>query len=281
MNLRIGSLFSGIGGLELGLEWSGLGHTVWQCEKDPFRRKVLEHHWPEVERHDDVETFSPEEGSADLLCGGFPCQDLSTAGKGAGLQGERSGLWREFHRIVQRVRPTWVVVENVHRGWRRWVPFVRRDLWADGYTSVPLRVRACETWAWHERARTFVVAADADAVQLRVQPGRGGWPDWKGALESAIARAAGPLTDADLERLSSQEYQAVPESCLARREARSRAGGRTWWEVEPCVDRVVHGVSRRVGSDPGVAALGDSVVPYVAEVVGHVIQQALDFQEQV
>jgi DNA (cytosine-5)-methyltransferase 1 len=115
--MRIGSLFSGIGGLELGLEWSGVGHTVWQVEREPFCRAVLAKHWPAAERFDDVRTVGKANlAPVDLICGGFPCQDVSSAGKGAGLAGERSGLWREFARILGELQPGWVVVENVAGG---------------------------------------------------------------------------------------------------------------------------------------------------------------------
>jgi DNA (cytosine-5)-methyltransferase 1 len=142
--VRIGSLFSGIGGLELGLEWSGIGHTAWHCEIDPFCRQVLAKRWPGTECAEDVTTFDPARGSADLICGGFPCQDISVAGKGAGIHdGKRSGLWREYRRIVDGVRPRWVVVENVGRGWRRWVPAVRAICGDSGtpacqFTCVPV-----------------------------------------------------------------------------------------------------------------------------------------------
>lgn len=116
MTLAVGSLFSGIGGLELGLERAGM-RVVWQVEKDPFCQRVLAKHWPDVRRHDDVTTFPPGDGAdwgCDLICGGFPCQDISpgNAGKQQGIAGKRSGLWREFARIVGLLRPRYVLVEN-------------------------------------------------------------------------------------------------------------------------------------------------------------------------
>ena len=100
--LRVGSLFAGIGGLELGLESTGHFETVWQVEIDDYARKVLAKHWPDVRRHDDVRTFPTDDNwECDVICGGFPCQDISYAGKGAGLDGERSGLFYELARVVR------------------------------------------------------------------------------------------------------------------------------------------------------------------------------------
>ncbi len=139
--VRVGSLFSGIGGFDLGLERAGF-EVAFQCDNDPFCNKVLAHHWPGVKRYDDVRDIGLREplcekragsavadsattqgavgrdgqgrrGAGDLICGGFPCQDLSVAGKRAGLDGGRSGLWFEFKRILSELRPQWAIIENV------------------------------------------------------------------------------------------------------------------------------------------------------------------------
>lgn len=111
--VAIGSLFSGVGGCDLGLERAG--HCVlWQVEYDKQARSVLRKHWPNVDIYEDVRDVGAGELSpVDLICGGFPCQDLSVAGRRAGLDGDRSGLWFEFHRIVRELRPRWVLIENV------------------------------------------------------------------------------------------------------------------------------------------------------------------------
>jgi site-specific DNA-cytosine methylase len=114
VQMTIGSLFSGIGGLEKGLEWAGLGPVKWQVEREEFCRKVLAKHWPDVARYEDVCSVGAKElEPVDIVCGGFPCQDISTAGRRAGLAGHRSGLWFEYSRIVRELRPRFVVVENV------------------------------------------------------------------------------------------------------------------------------------------------------------------------
>ena len=111
--MKVGSLFSGIGGFDIGFERAGM-EVAWQCEIDPHARAVLAKHWPGVPCYDDVRGISA--GSVpdvDLICGGFPCQDVSVAGRRAGLAGERSGLWFEFHRVLAELKPPWVVIENV------------------------------------------------------------------------------------------------------------------------------------------------------------------------
>jgi len=170
--VRIGSLFSGIGGLDLGLEWAGLGRTVWQCEIDPFCRGILARHWPEAERYTDVTTLDAARlPDVDVICGGFPCQDVSSAGRAAGIDGERSGLWYHFARIVEAKRPRIVVVENVASGQGRWLPTVRRDLHVLGYGTRAIALSAADVGAPHLRRRIFVVA-NTDGRELRIEQQR-------------------------------------------------------------------------------------------------------------
>ena len=110
--IAAGSLFSGIGGFDLGFERAGMA-VSWQCEKDAAARGVLRRHWPNTTIYEDVHDVGTGTPAVDLVCGGFPCQDVSIAGRRAGLAGERSGLWFEFHRILTELAPPWVVIENV------------------------------------------------------------------------------------------------------------------------------------------------------------------------
>ena len=111
--ITVGSVFSGIGGLDLGLERAKM-KVIWQVENDKSCNSILERHWPEVERHGDITELRTEKlVRPELICGGFPCQDLSIAGKRAGLAGKRSGLFYEFMRIVADLTPKWVLIENV------------------------------------------------------------------------------------------------------------------------------------------------------------------------
>jgi DNA (cytosine-5)-methyltransferase 1 len=158
--MRIGSLCSGIGGLELGLEWAGVGHTVWQVEKDPYCRQVLAKHWPHATRFDDVCTVGAHNlAPVDVICGGFPCQDISYAGDGAGIaEGTRSGLWFEFARIVGEMAPRYVVVENVAALLDRGIGDVLGTLSDLGYDAEWSTLSACAVGAPHMRRRVFIVA---------------------------------------------------------------------------------------------------------------------------
>ena len=115
MTITIGSLFSGIGGFELGLERAiPNSKTIWQCEQDPFCRKVLAKHWPDATIYEDIRKMDTQDVPfVDIMCGGFPCQDISVAGKGAGIHGKKSGLWWFMLGCISRLRPSVVVLENV------------------------------------------------------------------------------------------------------------------------------------------------------------------------
>lgn len=168
----IGSLFSGIGGLELGLEWAGLGPVLWQVEKDPFCQAVLARHWPHAQRFEDVCTVGPSVlRRVRLICGGFPCQDLSFAGKGAGLAGTRSSLWWEYARIIRDMGPAVVVVENVPGIRSRGLDAVLGTLAALGYDAEWHSFRASDVGAPHRRERVFVIAWSV------ANPNRGRWEE--------------------------------------------------------------------------------------------------------
>ncbi|NDC95042.1 DNA cytosine methyltransferase [bacterium] len=155
--LTFGELFAGIGGFSLGLERAGM-QCKWQVEIDPYAQAVLKKHWPEVPKHDDVRTFPPQgDWGVDLICGGFPCQDISVAGKGAGLEGARSGLWHEFARIVGELRPRYVVVENVAALLTRGMGTVLGDLSSLRYDAEWHVIPASAVGAPHRRERVWLV----------------------------------------------------------------------------------------------------------------------------
>jgi len=158
MPLTFGSLFAGIGGIDLGFERAGMV-CKWQVEIDPYSQKVLAKHWPNVRRHDDIRTWpQPDTERVDVICGGFPCQDISYAGKGAGLTGDRSGLFYELMRIVRDMGPGFVVLENVSALLTRGVDSVLGSLASLGFDAEWHCFPAAAFGAPHIRDRAFILA---------------------------------------------------------------------------------------------------------------------------
>ena len=168
--LSVLDTFSGIGGFSYGLEMLCGGYkTVAFCEVDEYCRKVLAKHWPDVPCYGDIKEVTVErlreDGlmPIDLVCGGFPCQDISVAGKGAGIQGERSGLWAELCRLIGEIRPRWAVMENVSALLGRGLGTVLGDLAAIGYDAEWHCIPASCVGAPHHRDRVWIVANNNDA----------------------------------------------------------------------------------------------------------------------
>jgi len=159
--MNVLDLFSGIGGFSIGLERAGM-RTVAFCETEPFCRAVLAKHWPGVPCYEDVRTLTADrlarDGiSVDVICGGFPCQDISTAGKGAGLAGERSGLWKEYARLIGEIRPAYAIVENVSALLHRGLAEILGDLASLGYDAEWHCIRASCAGLPHSRDRLWIV----------------------------------------------------------------------------------------------------------------------------
>ncbi len=206
--MNVLDLFSGIGGLALGLQRAGMRPVAFG-EADPFARAVLARHWPGRCCYPDIRQLTAERLRTDgvpapeVLCGGFPCQDISNAGSGAGLDGGRSALWFEMLRLVEECRPDWVVAENVPALRVRGADRVLAGLEAAGYACWPLVVGAAHAGAPHRRARVFVVAhagraglADRFGRPAHATPGlpverRGGWPAEPGVRRVADGLSAG------------------------------------------------------------------------------------------
>jgi DNA (cytosine-5)-methyltransferase 1 len=265
MTLTVGSLFSGIGGIDLGLERAGM-ITKWQVEIDPYARRILERHFPHAARFTDVRTVGAAElDRVDLIAGGFPCQDISNAGKRVGIDGERSGLWSEYIRIVRELRPRFVLVENVAALLGRGLSRVLGDLAASGFDAEWDCIPAAAVGAPHRRDRLFLVAY-AQREQRGLQP------------ESQSRRGDSSVVGDD--GLESTHQPEAPAHADGARELqpqgrifdeRRRPGDCGWWTSEPDVGRVAHGVPARVDR---LRALGNAVVPQVAEFIGRRILEA-------
>ncbi len=301
MTLSFGSLFTGIGGLDLGLERAGMV-CCWQVECDPYANRVLEKHWPRVARYEDVRGIGVRNlEPVDLICGGFPCQDISNAGNRAGIDGKRSGLWGEFNRIICELRPRYVLVENVSALLGRGLDRVLGDLAASGYDAEWDCIPAAAVGAHHRRDRVFIVGY-ADGVEHKFVRGgtQGvagcllGPQEWNQEADQSnrpgqnVANTAEFLghepTD-DKETGSSQSRE--PGGSGGHAIASGGSSVATWhnpaglrefastistkqWAIEPNVGRVADGVPRRVDRLRG---LGNAVVPQVAEFIGQRIME--------
>lgn len=208
--MRLGSLCSGIGGLELGLEWALGCETIWQVELEPQLRAVLAAHWPNAKRFDDVtQVGSRNLEPVDLICFGSPCQDVSSAGKRLGLSGPKSRLFYECARVVGELGPEWVVVENVASGASRWVDAVRQELEHQGYASLPVMVGAADCGAPHRRDRVFIVA-HAERAKLRQQSG--GAAGRTGKIRHSLQSLASAHAHSESGELSAPSRSRLPDS---------------------------------------------------------------------
>lgn len=262
--LTIGSLFAGAGGLDLGLERAGLGPVLWQVEIDPDARAVLRKHWPNAELIQDVRFVKAgRTRPVDLVCGGFPCQDVSNAGSKLGLDGARSGLWFEFARVVRELRPRVVLVENVAALLRRGIDTVLGTLAALGYDACWDCVPAAAIGAPHRRDRLFLVAwrvSNPDAFgDLVADPDR-----WRLAIERVARRheeRGARWNDPDGYHLPAWPFG---------------PGDERWSgippEAQPAIRGVVDGFPSRVAQ---LRLAGNAVSPVVAEALGEIIVCAL------
>jgi len=271
--MNVLDLFSGIGGFSLGLERAGM-KTVAFCEIDKKCHKVLQKHWPDVPIFEDVTTLKGEyiEETIDVICGGFPCQDISLAGKGAGLEGARSGLWSEFHRLIKEIKPKYVIIENVSALRSRGLDQVLREISEIGYDAEWHCITAASIGAPHRRDRVWIVAYPRDNTRRDSISGSIG-RDGEGQLEKRVrASETTEITGSS----ETSEVMAYPNS--GQREISSRiskelkdACNTRWWQTEPAVGRVANGVPRRVDR---LKHLGNAVVPQIPELIGRAICQA-------
>jgi len=228
MPLTFGSLFAGIGGLDLGLERAGM-ECRWQVEIDDYATRVLERHWPDVPRFRDVRDCGAANlERADLICGGFPCQDVSLAGQRAGLAGKRTTLWSEFSRIICEVGPRWVLAENVpgllSSDSGRFFGRVLRDLAESGYDAEWDCIPAAAVGAPHRRDRVFIVAHTNRARQLQPQGCEQDQRGWTGNSGANVANTQGG--------------QPREQNNKSRRESLGARGGNSGRNEESC-DREV------------------------------------------
>lgn len=237
--MKVLDLFSGIGGFSLGLERAGM-ETVAFCEIDKKAQLVLQKHWPDVPIFSDIKKLRGDQlyGTIDVICGGFPCQDISTAGKGAGISGSRSGLWYEFQRLINEIRPKYAIIENVSALRSRGLDEVLRSLVEIGYDAEWYCIPASAVGAPHLRDRVWII----------------GYPSNQPGLQA----------------------HSLSDSLRESRETWKELGRRYWGQI-PRVRRSIP-ESLSIGMDDGVPyrvdrlkQLGNAVVPQIPELIGRAI----------
>ena len=281
--LRVLDLFSGIGGFSLGLERTGGFETVAFCEIDPFCRRVLAKHWPKVPCYEDIsrlnaDALAPDGIAVDVITGGFPCQDISTAGKQAGIKaGTRSGLWSELVRLIGELQPRYAIVENVSALLAGpseqpggWFGRVLGDLAECGYDAEWENIPAATVGAPHRRERIWIVAypseerqPEAGTVRHRERSQR--LPSSRQAIVPAYvgqARAQGRI-QAEVQGLSAFSW------CQDVRRAEDLRGRSDI--PEPLFRGSRDGVPNWVDR---VGACGNAVVPQIPELIGRAILAA-------
>ena len=321
MMLTTVDLFSGIGGFARGLEATGHFRTTCFVEQDPFCQAVLNHHWPDVPILDDIRNARRSDfpdARPDLVCGGFPCQPFSQAGRQL-AQDDPRHLWPEMLRVIRELRPTWVVGENVVGLIKLGLDEVLTDLEGEGYATRTFNIPACATGAPHLRQRVWVVAHadsesepdgtfDGNAGQRQLGFGFGGSeatsydpdPDDHGShratehepdaqhgeaqLRDEQVREPGSVgqdvADADDQRGQERHAQRPEQDRQGQTgDAVSRGSSvsdrpEDHWRSEPAVGRLVDGLPNRVSQ---LRALGNSIVPQIAQEIGQAIKTANDW----
>ena len=279
MKPRVLDLFSGIGGFALAFEAAGF-ETHAFAEIEPYPCKILAQHWPEVPNLGDVKGINGEKyrGAIDVVCGGFPCQDISLAGKGAGIDGARSGLWSEMLRIIRGAQPAFCLLENVPALKTRGGDRVLGDLEEAGYSCRAFVVGAVHAGANHRRQRAWIMAyamggwvrrgregSEAEPVysgspmaDTKGQPiGSGLCPDGADWVGRGRFGDGGSADNAPDTRGAGLEVGQRPEGQWAY----PAITGSDWWATEPDVGRVANGIPQRAHR---IKALGNSIVPAVA-----------------
>ena len=267
----VGSLFSGIGGMDYGLELAGM-RVKWQSEIEPYACRVLSKHWPDVVNVGDIrDVVWGDEHKVDVVCGGFPCQPFSQAGKKKGLLDERN-LWPEMFRCIRELQPRYALMENVVGFIRPGLGGLLGDLAEIGYDAEWQCIRAGDVGAPHRRERVWIVAHPHYQRQPQPQgfePKQWGWASYSGqsGRGESMAYANGERRYGSVSaRMARGQGWLAPERC--REVFGGRWGGTERWPAEPDVGRVAYGVPRRVDR---IRGLGNAVVPQVVEAIGRAI----------
>ena len=267
--LQTVDLFSGIGGFSRGLEATGFFKTTRFVENDPYCQAVLRHHWPDIPVLGDIKNARrpdfPER--TDLVCGGFPCQPFSQAGKQQ-AQDDPRHLWPEMFRIIRELRPTWVCGENVTGLVRLGLDEVLTDLEGEGYATRTFNIPACATGAPHLRQRLWIIAhANSESEPDGAFDGGAGSRQLGFEFVADPKSVHGEGPDQKRNSRGKPEKKAGDRSSLMA-DPDSTGLKQDYWSFEPEVGRLVDGLPNRV---PQLRALGNSIIPQIAERIGYAI----------
>ena len=266
-------MFSGIGGIDLGLQWAGM-ETAWFVECEPFCQKVLSKHWPDVPIFGDIYEFievikkEPEEYQVELVAGGFPCQPFSVAGKRKGQKDDRY-LWPAMLEVIKTLRPAWVLGENVVGIVKLALDDVLSDLEGEGYACQAFIIPACAVNAPHRRDRIWIVAYSGCELSSGSLFKKEDGMENKKQNADFNKRSGKMVANANNSRCQKQHATAIAEKqgqC-----ARGIIAKRPTWATEPDVGRVANGIPNRVDR---LRALGNAVVPQVVYEIGKAIIKA-------
>ena len=303
MKLKILDLFSGIGGFSLGLEATGHFETAAFCEIEPYCKQVLKKHWPTVPIFDDIRQLKGTDiGTIDIITGGYPCQPFSVAGKQKAEQDPRH-LWPEYFRLIQKLKPTWVIGENVSGHIKLGLDTVLENLESEGYSARAFSISASSIGAVHQRERVWILAhsrctqhegsffgsQDEDETRKETtnkferssETSYFDVADTEGIVsngrehrqhteerntEGQVRRESSNVAHTDIEGLEGRWSQCE----LREGQEEGKIGWSQWWESEPSVGRVAHGVPKRVDR---LKSLGNSLVPMIPYYIGMTIKK--------
>jgi len=287
MKLQHLDLFSGIGGFSLGLEATGGFETKAFCDIEKYPRQVLQKHWPHVKQYEDIKELNYERlkadgiDSIDIITGGYPCQPFSIAGRQKGEQDPRH-LWPEYFRLVKELRPTWVIGENVSGHIKLGLDTVIEDLESEDYSVRPFSISASSIGANHQRERIWILAHSRRSqwprAELRGENENETRKENANQFERSSSTSEVDVADTNDERLQRQwqsRNQFTPRFNSSRESSEEGQGtvGQGWWESEPNMGRVAHGIPKRVDR---LKSLGNSLVPQIPYYIGKTILEVMN-----
>ena len=293
-------LFSGIGGFSLGLESAGVAKTVAFCDYEKWCQKVLKKHWPHVPIYGDVKELTHERLKADgidtvdIITGGYPCQPFSVAGRKKGEEDPRH-VWPEYFRLIKELKPTWVIGENVSGHIKLGLDTVLENLESEGYTARTFSISAASIGANHKRERIWIVGNSTSNGRNKSKSNKtfesvigqskeGGMlkPERASDVENSRRSSGREQSSGDKESFGLWSFETSEWSTDTNQITGSSERAKTmadtncergqetlgWWDVEPDVGRVAHGVPQRVDRLKG---LGNAIVPQIAMRIGQTI----------